>query len=171
MLAAVNPAAVAVVLWPRERGPIGAVAAAVTLVLVAVAAAVSGPLLDALDVSAATFRVATGVVVGLAGAWRLVFGARPVDVDTPAGSWRRVAVPGVIPALVTPQLTMAAISTGADDGTLTATWTAAVALALAWAALTVRKRRQLGWLVGTRFIGALGVLAAFALVVDGVKSV
>ena len=171
MLAAVNPTAVAVVLWPRERGVFGAVAAAIALGIVAGAAAASEALLDALDVSEATFRVATGVVVGLAGAHRLVFGARPVDVDTPTGSWRRVAVPGLIPALITPQLVMAAISTGADDGTFTATWTAAVALALAWIAMVLTKQRRLGWLVGTRFFGALGIAVAFALVVDGVKSV
>jgi small neutral amino acid transporter SnatA (MarC family) len=171
MLAAVNPAAVALVLWPRERGPVGAVAAAITLGLVVVAAAASEPLLDALDVSEATFRVAAGVVVGLAGARWVVFGARTADIDTPPGSWRRVAVPLLIPALITPQLAMVAISTGADDGTAVATGTAAVALALAWVALVVAKRRRLGWVVATRFIGALGVVVAFALVVDGVKSV
>lgn len=171
MLAAVNPAAVAIVLWPRERGVIGAVAASITLGIVAGLAAASEPLLDALDVSGATFRVATGVVVGLAGARWLVFGAHPVEVDTPPANWRRVAVPGLVPALVTPQLVMAAISTGADDGTVVATWTAAIALALAWAALAARKQRRLGWLAGTRFLGALGVAVAFALVVDGVKSV
>ena len=171
MLAAVNPAAVAVVLWPRERGVIGAVAAAITLGVVAGLAAASEPLLDALDVSGATFRVATGVVVGLAGARWLVFGAHPVDVDTPAGSWRRVAVPGLIPAFVTPQLVMAAMSTGADDGTFASIWTAAGALALAWIAMVLNKQRRLGWVVGTRFLGALGIAVAFALVVDGVKSV
>jgi small neutral amino acid transporter SnatA (MarC family) len=100
-----------------------------------------------------------------------VFGAHPVDVDTPAGTWRRVAVPGLIPALITPQLVMVAMSTGADDGTFAAVWTAAVALAVAWIATVVNKQRRLGWVVGTRFVGALGIAVAFALVVDGVKSV
>ena len=171
MLAAVNPAAVAVALWPRERAAVGATAAAVTWVLVLAAAGFSEPLLDALDVSAATFRIATGVVIGLAGARWLVFGASPVDVDAPPGSWQRLGVPLLIPALVSPQLAMAAISTGADDGTLVAAWTAATALVLAWIAATVAKRRRLGWLVAVRFVGALGILVAFALVVDGVKSV
>jgi small neutral amino acid transporter SnatA (MarC family) len=171
MLAAVNPAAVALALWPRERGPIAAAAAVITWALVLVAAAVSGPLLDALDVSAATFRIATGVVVGLAGARWLVFGASPVDVDTPAGTWKRLGVPLLIPVLVTPQLAMVSISTGADDGTLGAAWTAAIALALAGIAVVITKRRRLPWLVTVRFLGALGILVAFALVVDGVKSV
>jgi hypothetical protein len=94
-----------------------------------------------------------------------------VDVDVPAGSWGPVGVPLLIPALVTPQLAMVAISTGADDGTLVSAWTAAVVLLLACGAAAMTKRRRLGWLVGARFIGALGILVAFALVVDGVKSV
>jgi small neutral amino acid transporter SnatA (MarC family) len=171
MLAAVNPAAVALVLWPRERAAAVAIAAAVTWGLVLATAGFSEPLLDALDVSAATFRTATGVVVGLAGARWLVFGASPVEVDTPPGTWRRIGVPLLIPALVSPQLAMVAISTGADDGTLVAAWTAAPALLLAWIAATAAKRRRLGWVVSVRFVGALGILVAFALVVDGIKSV
>lgn len=171
MLAAVNPAAVALVLWPRERAAAVAIAAAVTWGLVLAAAGFSEPLLDVLDVSAATFRIAAGVVVGLAGARWLVFGASPVDVDTAPGTWQRIGVPLLIPALVTPQLAMVAISTGADDGTLVAAGTAAPALLLAWIAATVAKRRRVGWLVAVRSLGALGILVAFALVVDGVKSV
>ena len=171
MLAAVNPAAVALATWPRERGSVVATATGITWALVLGAAAVSEPVLDALDVSAATFRIATGVVVGLAGARWLVLGASPVDVDTPRGSWRRVGVPLLIPALVSPPLAMVAISTGADDGTLVAAWTAAIALVLAGVAATIAKERRLGWLVGVRSLGALGILVAFALVVDGVKSV
>jgi small neutral amino acid transporter SnatA (MarC family) len=171
MLAAVNPAAVAIALWPRERRTAVAIAAALTWGLVLALAGFSEPLLDALDVTAATFRIATGVVVGLAGARWLVFGASPVDVDTRPGSWQRVGVPLLIPALVSPQLAMVAISTGADDGTFVAGLTAAPALLLAGIAATVAKRRRMGWLVAVRFLGALGILGAFALVVDGVKSV
>ena len=171
MLAAVNPAAVALVLWPRERMAAVAIAVAVTWGLVLAAAGFSEPLLDLLDVSGATFRIATGVVVGLAGARWLVFGASPVDVDTAPGTWQRIGVPLLIPALVTPQLAMVAISTGADDGTIVAAATAAPALLLAGIAATVVKRRRVGWLVAVRSLGALGILVAFALVVDGVKSV
>jgi small neutral amino acid transporter SnatA (MarC family) len=171
MLAAVNSAAIAVLLWPRERSATTVVAAAITWVFVLAVAAGSEFMLDVLDVSEATFRVAAGVVIGLAGARWLVFGASAVHVDTPSGSWRRVGVPLLIPALVTPQLAMAAISIGADDGVLVAAWTSAVSLALAWLAATMTKRHRLGWVVGVRFLGALGVAVAFALVVDGVKSV
>lgn len=170
-LAAVNPAAVALLLWPRERASVVAVAVGIAWALVIAAAAASESLLDLLDVSDATFRLAAGAVLGLAGARWVLVGVSPTDVDTPAGTWRRVGVPLLIPALVTPQLAMIAIATGADDGVLVAAGTSAVALALAWLAMTLGKRRRLGWAVGARFVGALGVAVAFSLVVDGVKSV
>jgi len=37
--------------------------------------------------------------------------------------------------------------------------------------MTLGKRRRLGWTVGARFVGALGIAVAFSLVVDGVKTV
>jgi small neutral amino acid transporter SnatA (MarC family) len=171
MLAAVNPASGALLLWPRERSAVTAVATGITWLLVLLAAVTSDPILDLLDVTTATFRIATGVVLGLAGARWLVFGASAVDVDAPAGSWRRVGVPLLIPALITPQLVMVAISTGADHGMLVSAATSAVALLLGGLAIAVRKRRRLGWVVGARFLGTLGIAVAFALVVDGVKSV
>jgi small neutral amino acid transporter SnatA (MarC family) len=171
LLAAVNPPAVAVALWPREHRSTAALAAGLTWLLGVAAAALSGPILDALDVSAATFRVATGIVIGLAAARWLFFGASAADVDTAPRGWRRVAIPLLIPTLVSPQLAMAAISNGADEGVLVVAWTAAVSLALAWLAATVAKRRRTPWSAATRFVGALGIAVAFALVVDGVKSV
>jgi small neutral amino acid transporter SnatA (MarC family) len=171
MLAAVNPVAVALLLWPRERASVAAVAVAIAWGLVLAAAAGSEFLLDLLDVSEATFRIAAGVVLGLAGARWLLVGVSRTDVDTPPSTWRRVGVPLLIPALITPQLAMVAISIGADDGVLVAAGTSALALLLAWLAMTLRKRRRLGWVVGARFVGALGIAVAFSLVVDGVKSV
>jgi small neutral amino acid transporter SnatA (MarC family) len=171
MLAAVNPAAVALQLWPRERASVVAVAVGIVWGLVLVGTAASESLLDLLDVSEATFRIAAGVVLGLAGARWLLFGVSTTDVDTPVGTWRRVGVPLLIPALITPQLAMVAVSIGADDGVLVAAGTSALALVLAWSATSLPKRRRLGWAVGSRFVGALGITMAFSLVVDGVKSV
>jgi small neutral amino acid transporter SnatA (MarC family) len=171
MLAAVNPLATTLLLWPRERASVVAVAVGIAWALVLAGAAASEFLLDLLDVSEATFRIAAGVVLGLAGARWLLVGVSATDVDTPPGTWRRVGVPLLIPALITPQLAMVAISVGADDGVLVAAGTSALALALAWGAMTLGKRRRLGWAVGARFVGALGIAVAFSLVVDGVKSV
>ena len=58
LFAAVNPLAVAVALWPRERRSTMAAAAAIACAIAIVSAAVSGPILDALDVTPGTFRVA-----------------------------------------------------------------------------------------------------------------
>jgi small neutral amino acid transporter SnatA (MarC family) len=171
MFAAVNPTAVGLLVWPRERASVAAVAIGLAWGLVLAGAAASEFLLDLLDVSEATFRIAAGVVLGLAGARWLLVGVSPTDVDTPAGTWRRVGVPLLIPVLITPQLAMVTISTGADHGVLVAAGTSALALAVTWLAMTLRKRRRWAWAVGARFLGALGIAVAFALVVDGVKSV
>ena len=171
MFAAVNPTAVALLVWPRERASVAAVAVGLAWGLVLAGAAASEFVLDLLDVSAATFRIAAGVVLGLAGARWLLVGVSPSDVDTPAGTWHRVGVPLLIPVLITPQLAMVTISTGADDGVVVAAGTSALALGVTWLAMTLRKRRRWAWAVGARFLGALGIAVAFALVVDGVKSV
>ena len=169
-IAAVNPAAVAVAVGPRSSRTLVAAAAAVTFALALVAAAGSEGVLDALDVTPETFRVAAAVVLGLTGARWLVLGPRPVAVDPPTEGWRAVAVPLLIPVLVTPALAVVSISVGADDGAAVAALGAAIALALAWVA-AVAGGPPLVWSWAARLIGALGVAVALALAVDGVRSV
>jgi small neutral amino acid transporter SnatA (MarC family) len=171
LLVAVNPAAVAVALWPSERRREMAVAAAVTLVVAVVLAGVSGPLLDALDVSPPTFLVAAAIVLGLVGARWLVLGAPSLADEGPAAGWGRVGVPLLIPALITPQLVMVSVAVGADEGVALVAAGAAVGLVLAWAAATVTKRREAVWNTGVRIVGALAVALALALAVDGVKTI
>lgn len=148
-----------------------AVTAAVAFTGAVVAAAVSEPILDALDVTAGTFRVATAVVLGLASARWLILGAPFVSGDGPADGWGRVAVPLLFPVVFTPQLFMVSASVGADDGVLAAAMGAAVGLALAWVATLATKRRQVAWNTGVRFVAALALTVALALAVDGVKTV
>ncbi len=168
-VAAVNPAAVAIAVGPRPSRTMVAAAAAITFAL-ALAAALSDGVLDALDVTPETFRVAAAGVLGLTGARWLVIGARPVTVDPPSDGWRAVAVPLLIPVLVTPALAMVSISVGADDGVAVAAIGAGVALALAWGATVVRSP-ALVWSWAARVFGALGIAVALALAVDGVRSV
>ncbi len=171
LLAAVNPLAVAVALWPRERRSTMAVAAAIACAVAIVSAVVSGPILDALDVTPGTFRVAAGLVLGLAGARWLITGAPSVAAEGTAGGAGRIAVPLLFPVLVTPQLVMVSMSTGADHGTAVVAAGAAGSLAVAWAVAVVRKRHQAGWTAGVRLVAALAVTVALALVVDGIKTV
>jgi len=169
-VAAVNPAAVAIAVGPRPSRMLVAAAAGITLALTLVAAGASEGALDALDVTPETFRVAAAVVLGLTGARWLVVGPRPVAVDPPTEDWRAVAVPLLVPVLVTPALAMVSISVGADDGVGVAALGAAIGLALAWVATVVRGP-ALVWSWAARILGAAGIAVALALAVDGVRSV
>jgi small neutral amino acid transporter SnatA (MarC family) len=170
LLAAVNPPAVAVALGPQKRALVLATAAAITWALAVAAAAGSEGVLDALDVTPETFRVAAAVVLGLVGARWLVLGARPIRAERRGEGWGELVVPFLIPVLVTPALAMVSISAGADHGTGVVALGAAVSLALAWAA------SGLGggwphWDAGVRFAGALAIAVALALAVDGIRAI
>lgn len=171
LFAAVNPLAVAAALWPRERRLTMAAAAAIAFAVAVVCAGVSDPILDALDVTLGTFRVAAAVVLGLAGARWLIAGAPTVAADGPSGGPGRVAVPLLIPVLLTPQLVMVSVSVGADEGVTVVAAGAAVSLALAWVAVVVSKRHRAGWTAGLRLVAALGIAVALGLAVDGVRTV
>jgi small neutral amino acid transporter SnatA (MarC family) len=171
LLVAVNPLAVAVALWPRESRTRMAAAAAIASAIAVAAAAASGPLLEALDVTPGTFRVAAAIVLGLASARWLIVGAPSVASDGPADGAGRVVVPLLIPALVTPQLAMVSVSAGVDDGVALVAAGAATGLAIAWVATIFTKRHHAAWVAGVRLVAALAMAIALALAVDGVKTV
>lgn len=171
LVAAVNPLAIAVALWPRERWQRVAASALVALAGAVAAALGSGPILDALDVTPGTFRVATAVVLGLASARWLIVGAPPVSAEGPAEGWNRVGVPILVPVIVTPQLAMVSLSVGADDGVALVAIGVGAGLAAAWLLTVVTKRRQIAWTTGVRFVAAVALTVALALAVDGVKTV
>jgi small neutral amino acid transporter SnatA (MarC family) len=170
LLAAVNPLAVAVALWPRERRWTMAAAALIAGAIAVVCAGVSEPILDALDVTLGTFRVAAAVVLGLAGARWLVAGAPVVAGDGPADGPGRIVVPLLIPVLVTPQLVVVSVSVGADEGVAVVAAGAAVSLALACIAAVLPKGRRAAWTAGLRLVAALAVAVALGLAVDGVRT-
>lgn len=175
MVAVVNPAR----LWtalPDDTRPARvratALAAALVLAFLLGAAALSGPLLDALDVSAPTWRIATGLIVAGAGARDLVW--RPPLGEPALEGWRVALVPLAFPLLASPQLTLLALSSGADHGVLEAATAAAVGLGLVVAASTYRSRDRatVRTLVAAgRVVGSLAVAVGLGLVVDGVFSV
>ena len=163
-LVAVNPAAVAATV-PRSallRAP--AIAATVATVgAVAVLAGCSGPLLDWLDVSAPTFQVAAGVVLGLAAIRWVVAGAKPIAPGAP--------VP-ILTVLLSPQLVAVAITAGTEVGARAACLAAVVALLTAGVAVLAQERVAMAvWTWAARLVGVAGIAMALALVVDGVKTV
>ncbi|MBA3286540.1 MAG: hypothetical protein H0U21_00765 [Acidimicrobiia bacterium] len=136
-----------------------------------VVAALSEPLLNALDVTPATFQVAAAIVLGLPSARWLLAGARTIADDTPAAGWGRVAVPLLFPVLITPQLVTVSVSVGAVDGAALVAAGAMAGLVLAWAAASVAKQRRPAWDAGLRLVAAFGMALALALAVDGVKTI
>lgn len=124
-------------------------------VLVAAAAVLAGELLDLLAISPESFRIAAGLVLAATGLWALV---GPLTHTGP-----------FVAALVTPELALLAVSAGADEPTVEVL--AAAALALVVVALAcVAPRRDL-LVPAARFLAALQVIVAVALVVSGVRDV
>lgn len=138
---------------PRVRlaRPEGSVllASLAVLGLAAAAIAFAEELLDALAVSPESFRIAAGLVLAVAGLRTLI---RPVPEPAP-----------VLAALFTPELAVLAVSAGADAATATAVGAAAVGFVLVLAPVRA--------VPAARFLAALQVVVAVALVVAGIRDV
>jgi small neutral amino acid transporter SnatA (MarC family) len=162
-LVAVNPPAIAGSIPRPVTLRTITLAALVAAALVALAAGLSQPVLDLLDVSAPTFRVAAGTVLAVAGIRWVVVGARPIE-DAPGPL-------GLVPRLFTPSLLAIAITFGVEDGAISATLAGGAALLTAVFAAVWRGRGLVWWSWSTRLVGLAGVAVGLALVVDGVKTV
>ena len=139
---------------------------------VCVAAAAGDPLLDLLDVSEPSFRVAAGVVAALAGVADVF--RRPPAPEPALPGWRAALVPVAIPVVARPALVVLALAAGAEQGVLLS----AAAMALAVALLTGLvagwpsegpSGRALRWAARVLAVGlvACGVL----LTIDGILAV
>ena len=165
--------------WPETRRTrLLAASAALAVLLLALAAVLHGPLLDLLDVSAASFDVAAGIVM-LAGAARPLLRGRAIEegVAATAGDGRRaVLAPLAVPLLATPAALAAAVSWGERAGEAP-TALAAIVLVAASAHWLARGplphsgagRAALDALA--RLTGALLAALAVGLVVRGVLAV
>jgi small neutral amino acid transporter SnatA (MarC family) len=138
---------------PAPRTVAAAVAVGAALVVAAVLAAEE--LLDALAISPESFRIATGIVLGVAGVRSLV--------------WPRPAAGPFAAVLVVPELALLAVSFGADEpaGRVVA---AAVPAFLA-AGVAPRLAHGGGGVLAATFLAALQVVVAIALVVSGIRDV
>jgi small neutral amino acid transporter SnatA (MarC family) len=171
LLLALNPARAA---FGVRRTAVGAVAAggAIGGLAVCAAAALGGPLLDALDVSEPSFRVAAGVVAAAAGFVDL-FRRPPPPEPALAGRWAAV-VPVAIPVVVRPARVVLALSAGADRGVLLTAGAMAIGVALL-TALAARwptdgpAGRVLRW--AGRLLAAALVACGVLLAIDGIVDV
>ena len=182
--AALNPPASAASLAAATLRPSGetdrllAAAGAIAAVLLLLAALLHGPLLDLLDVSAASFDVAAGLVM-LAGAARPLLRGRAIEesVAAAAGEGRRAALaPLAVPLLATPAALAAAVSWGERAGEAQTALVAVVLVAIS--ALWLARAPQPGSRAGRAALDALArltgvLLAALAvgLVVRGILAV
>ena len=173
-LAAINPARTRLGL-PESglRARMGPLSTGGLIALVALAglAALSGPLLEALEVTPETFRIAAGFVLLVAGVRSLL---RPRPVEEPElDGWRAAVWPVAFPRLFTPEAVAFAVAAGASDGVGGAALALVIGIA-AVVALGLVERRPvvdgvLRW-TGT-LLAVLVVLAATFLMIDGIRDV
>ena len=131
-----------------------------------------GPLLDALDVSEASFRIAAGVVAALVGAGDLF--RRPPGPEPALPGWRAALVPVAVPLVARPALLVMALGAGADRGAGIGAAAMVIAVALltalvAWGQAEGAAGRVLRW--ASRLLGAALIACGAILTVDGVLDV
>jgi small neutral amino acid transporter SnatA (MarC family) len=145
-----------------------------SLIAVAVGAAlvaVGGVLLDALDVSPESFRLAAGLVLTLEGLRALVQPRPAAEPELPGLG--AALVPVAFPLLLQPGVVVLALAAGGDDvggeaiGAL-AVSVLLVALAGAW---PIGARGEALFAAGARLVGALEIAAGAALAVDAIRDV
>lgn len=177
LLLALNPAR-AVFGIPRagrsshEVVRLAIVGGAIGAAAVCAVAALGDVLLDAVDVSAAAFRTAAGIVAALTGAADLL--RRPPSPEPALPGRRAALVPVAIPIVARPALLVLALAAGADRGVLVCL----VAIALGVAVLTALAARApidgpagraLRW--AGRALAAGLIVAAVVIGVDGIMAV
>jgi small neutral amino acid transporter SnatA (MarC family) len=157
---------------PRTAAGVAAAGGAIGGLAVCAVAAAGGPLLDALDVSEPSFRIAAGLVAVLAGAADLF--RRPPPPEPALAGWRAALVPVAIPLVARPALVVLALGAGADRGVLGSAGAMAVGVALlvgltaGWPTEGPRGR-VLRW--AGRLLGVALVAGGVLLAIDGVLDV
>ena len=143
--------------------------AGLTLLGLAPMALFADPLLDAVGISAATARLATGLLLLATGL--LNFGWPTPEPEPALPDWRAALVPIAFPTLLTPGLALLTVSASVDRSSPTALVVLALALATlpAVVALPPGGRTRSRVLDGlARLLSGLLVLAGFGLLMDGV---
>ncbi len=171
-LAAVNPARLRPAL-PQRKGRIRWAAtlsgATATLVAGFFLVAVSTDLLDALDITPETWRIAAGSIATLVGLRVL---AAPLRAEEPQlhGRWAAL-VPVAFPLLITPELVALVSLFGATEPATRSIGGLIAAIALGAATGAVAHRRPSLWLAGARLFAALLILGGLAMIVEGIRDV
>ena len=133
LVLALNPARAAFAVPRAGRSPrtvagLAALGGLIGGLAVCAVAAAGDPLLDALDVSEPSFRIAAGIVAGIAGAADLF--RRPPPPEPALAGWRAALIPVAIPVVARPALLVLALGAGADQGVLVSAGAMAMGIAL-----------------------------------------
>jgi small neutral amino acid transporter SnatA (MarC family) len=173
LLVAVSPAAAAAVAArapSRISSRAAGVAAVVAVAAYLAAALVADWLLDAIDIEPETFRVSAGLVMAVGGLLAVVTGGAGNSEEWD-GRWVPL-FPLALPVLVTPAGLAATLSHSADGDTVEALGAALIAVGIAGAAVASNLGRYRAAADAlARLSGALLVVFAGALIVDGVRAV
>jgi small neutral amino acid transporter SnatA (MarC family) len=167
--AAANPCRSSLVL-PR-RPPALVLGALVALAACAAVAVSGGVLLDALDVSPESFRLAAALVLGLEGARALLLPRPPQEPELPGLG--AALVPIAFPLLLQPGVVMLALAAGADEvaGSAIGALGVAFGIVVLAGAARVGERGERLLAAGGRLTGAVEVAVAVALAVDSLRDV
>jgi small neutral amino acid transporter SnatA (MarC family) len=156
----------------RGVAEVAAVGGAIGGLAVCAAAAVGGPLLEALDVSEPSFRIAAGLVAMLAGIADLF--RRPPSPEPALPGWRAALIPVAIPIVARPALLVLALGAGADRGVIVSAGGMALGIVLLTGLAARRpaqgsRGRALRW--AARVLAAALVACGVLLAVDGILDV
>ena len=144
-------------------------AAGLGLVVLVVLAAVAGPLLRTIDVSAPTALIAAGIVVGLTALFDLL---RPTAAALPAASGPGAAGAFVALVLVRPAVALLVLAVAADVGVGIGVGVAAAAALASLAALRPLTGQRSVWEnLAVRAVAVVAIVGAVDLVVDGIFAI
>lgn len=152
---------------PKDtRRQTSAVATAVSLIAVGALVALSDPILDLLNVSGSSSRIAAGVAV-------LVLGVRDLFAQPPAPEpalegWLAGLVPLAFPAIFSPALAILAISAAAERGAGTALGIIGAVILAIGLSVAVGVRATY-WRAAT--VGSAGVVIGTMLTLNGVAAI
>ena len=168
MIAAANPFRALAARPPDATRETLIAAVAATGVLVLVSAVVSDPLLDLVNVSGPSARIAAGIAL-LVVALKDVFAAPPTAEPALAG-WRGGLIPLAFPVIFSPALALLAVAGAADRGVAVALTAAVIALVPVALTLSIAPMMQRIRSM-TAFVGAMGTGLAALVVLDGVYAI
>jgi small neutral amino acid transporter SnatA (MarC family) len=177
LVLALNPARAAFGVPRAGRLPltvagVAAVGGVIGGLAVCAAASAGGPLLERLDVSEPSFRIAAGIVALLTGAADLF--RRPPPPAPALAGWRATLVPVALPVVARPTLLVLALGAGAERGVVASAGAMAIGIALLTALAAGCPTggpggRVLRW--AGRLVAAALLACGVILAVDGVLDV